>query len=95
GVLDQVAQTLKEYDQTLIEVAGHTDSVGSDAYNQKLSERRAQAVADYLISRGVSGTRLMVIGAGESHPVASNETEAGRAENRRVELTIVPVRAGT
>lgn len=95
GVLDRVAETLKEYDQTLIEVAGHTDSVGSEAYNQKLSERRAQAVADYLISRGVSGTRLMVIGAGESHPVASNETEAGRAENRRVELTIVPVRAGT
>jgi outer membrane protein OmpA-like peptidoglycan-associated protein len=93
GVLDRVAETLKEYDQTLIEVAGHTDSVGSEAYNQKLSERRAQAVADYLISRGVSGTRLMVIGAGESHPVASNETEAGRAENRRVELTIVPVRA--
>ncbi|HBD19993.1 MAG TPA: cell envelope biogenesis protein OmpA [Arenimonas sp.] len=93
GVLDRVADTLKEYDQTIVEVAGHTDSVGSDAYNQRLSERRAQAVADYLISRGVSGQRLMVVGAGEAHPVASNNTEAGRAENRRVEITIVPIRA--
>ena len=93
GVLDRVADTLKEYDQTIIEVAGHTDSVGSDAYNQRLSERRAQAVADYITSRGVSGQRLMVVGAGEAHPVASNNTEAGRAENRRVEITIVPIRA--
>ncbi|WP_295362036.1 OmpA family protein [Arenimonas sp.] len=92
GVLDRVADTLREYDQTLIEVAGHTDSVGSEAYNQRLSEQRAQAVANYLTSRGISGQRLMVFGAGELHPVASNETEAGRAENRRVELTIVPIR---
>lgn len=92
SVLDRVAETLREYDQTIIEVAGHTDSVGSEAYNQRLSEQRAQAVADYLISRGISGQRLMVTGAGEMHPVASNETEAGRAENRRVELTIVPIR---
>lgn len=92
GVLDRVADTLREYDQTLIEVAGHTDSVGSEAYNQRLSEQRAQAVANYLISRGISGQRLMIYGAGEMHPVASNETEAGRAENRRVELTIVPIR---
>ena len=92
AVLDRVADTLREYDQTLIEVAGHTDSVGSEAYNQRLSEQRAQAVANYLISRGISGQRLMVFGAGEMHPVASNETEAGRAENRRVELTIVPIR---
>lgn len=92
GVLDRVADTLREYDQTIIEVAGHTDSVGSEAYNQRLSEQRAQAVANYLISRGISGQRLMVFGAGEMHPVASNETEAGRAENRRVEMTIVPIR---
>jgi len=92
AVLDRVADTLREYDQTLIEVAGHTDSIGSEAYNQRLSEQRAQAVANYLISRGISGQRLMVFGAGEMHPVASNETEAGRAENRRVELTIVPIR---
>ena len=92
AVLDRVADTLREYDQTIIEVAGHTDSIGSEAYNQRLSEQRAQAVANYLISRGISGQRLMVFGAGEMHPVASNETEAGRAENRRVELTIVPIR---
>lgn len=92
AVLDRVADTLREYDQTLIEVAGHTDSIGSEAYNQRLSEQRAQSVANYLISRGISGQRLMVFGAGEMHPVASNETEAGRAENRRVELTIVPIR---
>lgn len=92
AVLDRVADTLREYDQTLIEVAGHTDSVGSEAYNQRLSEQRAQAVANYLISRGISGQRLMVFGAGEMHPIASNETDAGRAENRRVELTIVPLR---
>lgn len=92
GVLDRVADTLREYDQTLVEVAGHTDSVGSEAYNQRLSEQRAQAVANYLTSRGISGQRLMVFGAGEMHPIASNETDAGRAENRRVELTIVPIR---
>lgn len=90
-VLDKVAQTLVEYDKTVIEVAGHTDSVGSDAYNQQLSERRAKSVAAYLASHGVAGTRVVTVGAGEGHPVASNETEEGRAHNRRVEITIVPV----
>ena len=90
-VLDTVAQTLVEYDKTIIEVAGHTDSVGSDAYNQQLSERRANSVAAYLSGRGVSGARVVTIGAGEAHPIASNETEDGRAQNRRVEITIVPV----
>ena len=90
-VLDKVAQTLVEYDKTVIEVAGHTDSVGSDAYNQQLSERRANSVAAYLASHGVAGTRVVTVGAGEGHPVASNETEEGRAQNRRVEITIVPV----
>ena len=90
-VLDKVAQTLVEYDKTVIEVAGHTDSVGSDAYNQQLSERRAKSVAAYLASHGVAGTRVVTVGAGEGHPVASNETEEGRAQNRRVEITIVPV----
>lgn len=93
GTLDRVAQTLREYGQTLIEIAGHTDSVGSEQYNQALSERRANAVADYLVARGVSRERLIVVGAGESRPVASNETEAGRAENRRVEITVVPLRS--
>lgn len=93
GVLDKVASTLGEFDQTIIEVAGHTDSVGNAAYNQKLSEQRAQAVANYLVSRGVNRERIMVTGAGASHPIASNATEAGRAENRRVEITLVPIRS--
>ena len=92
GVLDRVADTLREYDQTMIEIAGHTDSIGSDAYNDKLSRERAQAVANYLVSRGISGQRLIITGAGERYPIASNDTEAGRAENRRVEMTIVPIR---
>jgi outer membrane protein OmpA-like peptidoglycan-associated protein len=73
-----------------VEVAGHTDSSGSDQYNLSLSERRAQSVSGYLSSHGVKGQRLIPIGAGEGHPVASNDTETGRAQNRRVELTIVP-----
>jgi outer membrane protein OmpA-like peptidoglycan-associated protein len=90
-VLDGVNMVLKEYDKTVIEVAGHTDSSGSDQYNQTLSERRAQSVAGYLGSHGVKQQRLITVGAGESRPVASNDTEQGRASNRRVELTIVPV----
>jgi outer membrane protein OmpA-like peptidoglycan-associated protein len=90
-VLDKVAATLAEYDKTVIEVAGHTDSVGSDAYNQQLSEKRAGSVAAYLSSHGVNRTRIVTVGAGEAHPVASNDTEEGRAQNRRVEITIVPV----
>jgi outer membrane protein OmpA-like peptidoglycan-associated protein len=92
-VLNRVADTLKEFDQTIVEVAGHTDSVGSAAYNQKLSEQRAQAVGNYLSSRGINGERLIITGAGANHPVASNSTEAGRAENRRVEITLVPIRS--
>jgi len=91
NALDGVSMVLKEYDKTVIEVAGHTDSSGSDQYNQALSERRAQAVAGYLSSHGVKTQRLITIGAGEGHPVASNDTEQGRSSNRRVELTIVPV----
>ena len=90
-VLDKVAATLTEYDKTVIEVAGHTDSVGSDAYNQQLSEKRASSVAAYLSSHGVKQTRIVTVGAGEAHPVATNDTEDGRAQNRRVEITIVPV----
>jgi outer membrane protein OmpA-like peptidoglycan-associated protein len=90
-VLDKVAQTLREYDKTVIEVAGHTDSTGSDSYNQALSERRANNVAAYLAAQGVPATRMVTVGAGEAHPVASNDTEEGRAQNRRVEITIVPV----
>jgi outer membrane protein OmpA-like peptidoglycan-associated protein len=90
-VLDKVAATLAEYDKTVIEVAGHTDSVGSDSYNQQLSERRANSVATYLTGHGVNRTRMVTIGAGEGHPVASNDTDDGRSQNRRVEITIVPV----
>ena len=90
-VLDKVSATLAEYNKTIIEVAGHTDSVGSDQYNQQLSERRANSVAAYLSSHGVDRSRMVTIGAGEAHPVATNDTDAGRAQNRRVEITIVPV----
>jgi outer membrane protein OmpA-like peptidoglycan-associated protein len=82
---------LKEYNKTVIEVAGHTDSTGSDQYNQQLSQRRAQSVAGYLGGQGINSQRLLTVGAGESYPIASNDTEAGRAQNRRVEMTIVPI----
>ena len=90
-MLDKVATTLKEYDKTVIEVAGHTDSVGSDAYNQQLSRAPRQQRRRLPSGHGVTRTRMVTIGAGEAHPVASNDTEAGRAQNRRVEITIVPV----
>ena len=90
-ILNNVAETLNEYNQTVIEVAGHTDSVGDAAYNQTLSTQRANAVAGYLSSRGVTQQRMIVTGAGETRPIASNDTEAGRAQNRRVEITIVPM----
>ncbi len=90
-ILDSVALVLNEYDKTMVEVAGHTDSTGSEEYNQDLSERRAASVADYLRSRKVRGDRLLEVGAGESYPVASNATAAGRQLNRRVEITIVPL----
>ena len=90
-VLNNVADTLNEYNQTVIEVAGHTDSVGDASYNQTLSVQRAQSVASYLTGRGVMQQRMIVTGAGETRPIASNDTEAGRAQNRRVEITIVPV----
>jgi outer membrane protein OmpA-like peptidoglycan-associated protein len=92
GVLDRVAETLREYDQTIIEVAGHTDSVGTQSYNQRLSEQRAQSVATFLGSRGINSQRMIVTGAGPNYPIASNDTDAGRASNRRVEITIVPLR---
>ncbi|WP_295530135.1 OmpA family protein [Novosphingobium sp. Chol11] len=89
--LDRVAQSMVQYPDSLIDVYGHTDSTGSDAYNQTLSENRARAVADYLVSRGVSAQRVRSQGYGETQPVASNATDEGRAANRRVEIKIVPV----
>jgi len=92
-VLVSVSTVLKEFDQTVVEVAGHTDSTGSDAYNQGLSERRASSVTQYLQSHGVMDQRLITIGLGESRPVADNDTDSGRQSNRRVEITMVPVTA--
>ena len=92
NVLDTLSNTLNEYDQTVIEIAGHTDSTGSAEYNQRLSERRANSVDSYLGSRGVMADRTIVVGAGQSYPIASNATEDGRAQNRRVEITLVPIR---
>jgi outer membrane protein OmpA-like peptidoglycan-associated protein len=89
--LDQVAETLAQYNQTYIDVYGHTDSTGSDAYNQTLSERRATSVADYLAGRGVQPARIGTRGFGETQPIASNDTDPGRAANRRVEVKIVPI----
>jgi outer membrane protein OmpA-like peptidoglycan-associated protein len=90
-VLDGVVEVLKKYTSTMIMVVGHTDSVGSEQVNQDLSVRRAQSVANYLISKGVMAERIMIWGYGETRPVATNATEEGRAANRRAELTIEPL----
>lgn len=89
--LDQVAQTLASYQSTFVDISGHTDSIGSDAVNQRLSEQRAQAVADYLGYRGVNSARMATRGFGKAYPIASNNTEQGRADNRRVEIKLSPV----
>lgn len=89
GSLNQLAATMRQYGETTIVVAGHTDSTGQAAYNQALSERRAAAVRNYLVSQGVSASRIQTVGYGMRQPVATNATEAGRAQNRRVELTIL------
>ncbi|NII29619.1 OmpA family protein [Pseudoflavitalea sp. X16] len=88
GNLDKLVSVLKEYPDTNIEVQGHTDSKGSDSYNQGLSQRRASAVATYLRNRGVSSSRITTKGYGESAPVATNDTDDGRAQNRRVNFLI-------
>jgi outer membrane protein OmpA-like peptidoglycan-associated protein len=91
--LDKVASTLAEYNQTYIDVYGHTDSTGNDSINLPLSQNRAQSVADYLAGRGVTPARIGTRGFGSSQPVASNDTIDGRQQNRRVEIKIVPVKA--
>src|SRR5438128_6537355 len=93
-VLDGVAQVAKKYDKTIIEIAGHTDNVGGADFNRQLSQRRASAVAQYLQSRGVREPRIMTAAGGEDHPIASNSTEQGRAANRRVEVTLAPLKEG-
>jgi outer membrane protein OmpA-like peptidoglycan-associated protein len=93
STLNEVASTLGTYQQTYIDVLGHTDSTGSDAYNQGLSERRASAVRDYLAGRGVNPVRMAVRGYGETQLLVNPErSEADRAANRRVEIRVVPVR---
>ena len=90
-VLNSVAIVLKEYDKTLIDVTGHTDSTGSDQYNLELSQKRASSVANYLMAQGLNGTRFYVVGAGESQPIATNDTPEGREQNRRVEIRLSPL----
>ncbi len=88
-ILDKAVGLLKTQERVVVEVAGHTDSVGSEEYNVGLSDRRANSVKDYLISQGITATRLTARGYGEAQPVASNDTDAGRAQNRRVELIVL------
>lgn len=92
--LTKVADILQRYERTVVHVIGHTDSVGSEEYNQRLSERRAQSVVDFLAMQGVMRERLRAEGAGESQPRATNETAAGRQLNRRVELIVKPIVEG-
>lgn len=91
NALNSVDLVLKEYDKTLVEIMGHTDSSGDQAYNQILSERRARSVAQYFESRQVNPVRLATYGHGEDYPIASNNSDAGRKLNRRVEIVLVPI----
>lgn len=91
GVLESVALVLKEFDKTVIQVDGHTDSTGSDSYNQMLSEQRASSVRDFLLNQDIAPARTRATGYGERYPTATNDTAAGREQNRRVELTLVPM----
>ena len=85
-----VARNLNQYPNSRVEVVGHTDSTGAAAYNQDLSQRRAQSVAGILTAAGVNGNRIVATGRGASQPIASNDTVQGRAQNRRVEILIRP-----
>ena len=89
--LNSVAIVLNEFNRTLVDVTGHTDSTGSASHNQQLSERRAASVAEYLVAQGNNPKRFQVLGMGQNEPVASNTTPEGRAQNRRVEIRIVPL----
>lgn len=88
GSLDEVAGVLNEFPKTAVVVQGHTDSTGSEEHNQELSERRAKAVNNYLVGRGVGNGRITALGYGEGYPVASNDSESGRRRNRRVDILI-------
>lgn len=90
----KIASVLKDYDKTIIHVVGHTDSTGTDAYNQTLSERRASAVASALTANGLNSARLLTEGRGESEPIADNSTKEGQRRNRRVDIVIKPIIEG-
>ncbi|MFI5367301.1 MAG: OmpA family protein, partial [Candidatus Binatia bacterium] len=87
-ILDQAVETLKEHSAIAISVEGHTDGIGGEEYNQRLSVQRAEAVRDYLSGHGIDSSRLSIAGHGKSEPVATNDTAEGRAQNRRVELRV-------
>ncbi|WP_372982554.1 OmpA family protein [Marinobacter sediminum] len=89
--LESVALVLKEFDKTIIQIEGHTDSSGSQSYNQLLSEQRAGSVRDFLLNQNIAPKRTRAVGYGERYPLASNDSAAGREQNRRVELTLVPM----
>ena len=93
--MDRIANVLVRYGKTHLTIVGHTDNVGSDQYNQGLSERRAKAVNDYLLNKGVLIQRLVFLGRGETSPRATNATEEGRRLNRRVEIIVEPIVAET
>ena len=90
-ILDSVALVLEKYKKTYVNVMGHTDSVGANEYNQRLSEKRARSVGLYLASRGVMSERILTTGYGETQPMACNVTESGRAQNRRVTVELTPI----
>ena len=94
GILTEIGETLSRWPALKMEIIGHTDNTGSEAYNQGLSERRASSVSQYLQARDISGDRLITVGMGELRPVADNSSAAGRQSNRRVEITMVPLTAG-
>jgi len=89
--LNSVAAVLRRYNQTLVNISGHTDSTGEDSYNLALSQRRASAVANYLGGQGINTQRFYTVGFGEQRPIADNSSQAGRAQNRRVEIELVPL----
>ena len=91
SVLQSVALVLNKYNQSLIDISGHTDNVGTNLYNMDLSQRRAQSVAQYLVNLQVSPQRMSVQGYGSTQPIAPNTNEAGRSQNRRVEIRIAPL----
>ena len=89
---DELAQLIKDINLEVVVAVGHTDSIGTEAYNLKLSERRAQAVKAYLVSKGIDASRIYTEGKGEAQPIASNKTAEGRAKNRRVDIEVVGTR---